>query len=319
MGVKHLMKVLQELYAESFCERSVETLAGMRLAVDASLVFYQIQTAIKGKIDGIRNKENKDVTHLVGMLNKLAFFQRHGVRPVFVFDGPPPEEKRRVLNQRSASRNKAQEELKEEAVAADRQGALRQRAVRMDAGVTSDIIRLLELLDIPYIMAEGEADAVCVALQERGAVDMVLSDDSDVFLYGAKRVVRKLGSKNQTYQLVDLPSSVQTETLVAAGVALGCDYSPGIKGIGMKRTIEAIRQGTLLNLVLSTGHKNEYEMLVGIFRPTKPLEYKVQRPPRHENERTQAEEVKAFLEDTMSLETTKIQRILATFFPPVWS
>lgn len=37
---------------------------------------------------------NFENIHLIGMLRRIMFLLEHNIKPVFVFDGPPPELKR---------------------------------------------------------------------------------------------------------------------------------------------------------------------------------------------------------------------------------
>jgi len=71
-------------------------------------------------------------------------------------------------------------------------------------------------------------------------VDCVITQDSDVFLYGAKTVYRnftiKAGSGTvQVYKLADIEEklSLNREKLVAMSLMCGCDYDQaGVQGIG---------------------------------------------------------------------------------------
>jgi len=57
---------------------------------------------------------------------------------------------------------------------------------------------LLQMFGIPYLIAPQEAEAQCAWLNEAGLVDGVVTDDSDVFLFGGQRVYRHI-FENQKY------------------------------------------------------------------------------------------------------------------------
>eukprot|EP00042_Codosiga_hollandica_P052167 m.657694 g.657694 ORF g.657694 m.657694 type:complete len:855 (-) comp58437_c0_seq7:2330-4894(-) len=71
-----------------------------RLAVDASLAIYQVTK-------GIRTPN----PHITGMLNRICSLLFQHIRPVFVFDGPPPPLKHRTLAERRQQRERSEARL----------------------------------------------------------------------------------------------------------------------------------------------------------------------------------------------------------------
>ena len=98
-----------------------------------------------------------------------------------------------------------------------------------------ECIRLLELFGIPYIIAPAEAEAQCAALEDLGLVDGVVTEDSDVFVFGAKTVYKNI-FEEQKYAEVYKAADAQREMkitrheFVALAMLLGGDYTEGVKG-----------------------------------------------------------------------------------------
>lgn len=86
----------------------------------------------------------------------------------------------------------------------------------------------LDLLGVPWIQAQAEAETVCCYMARKGAVDVVLSDDTDVLAYGAPVFLTKL--KGSTAVLVETQSVLDALELDELRfrdmcILLGCDYN----------------------------------------------------------------------------------------------
>lgn len=71
---------------------------GRTLAVDASNFIYQFLVAVRSS-DGtgyssmLTNDAGEVTSHLQGVFNRTVRIMEAGIRPVYVFDGKPPESK----------------------------------------------------------------------------------------------------------------------------------------------------------------------------------------------------------------------------------
>jgi DNA excision repair protein ERCC-5 len=102
-----------------------------------------------------------------------------------------------------------------------------------------DIIKLLQLFGIPYVEAPSEAEAQCAALEELGLVDGIVTEDSDVFVFGGQAVYKNI-FEDKMYAEAYLASDAKREmglgrnAMVALAMLLGSDYTDGVKGTQSK-------------------------------------------------------------------------------------
>ena len=61
-------------------------------------------------IGELRDEEGNLTGHLVGLFHRTIQFMENGIKPVWVFDGKPPDLKSFVLDGRKVNKDKAEEE-----------------------------------------------------------------------------------------------------------------------------------------------------------------------------------------------------------------
>ncbi|KAF7312402.1 hypothetical protein MIND_00253600 [Mycena indigotica] len=103
--------------------------------------------------------------------------------------------------------------------------------------MVSQIMMLLNLFGIPYITAPMEAEAQCAELVQLGLVDGVITDDSDVFLFGGLRVYKNMFNQSKTVEcflMSDLSRELglERDALIRLAYLLGSDYVEGLQGVG---------------------------------------------------------------------------------------
>ena len=106
---------------------------------------------------------------------------------------------------------------------------------------------MLRLFGIPYITAPMEAEAQCAELVSLGLVDGVITDDSDVFLFGARRVFKNMFNQSKTVECfllrdLDRELGLDRDKLVRLAYLLGSDYVEGLPGIGPVVAMELLNE-----------------------------------------------------------------------------
>ncbi|CAO0794715.1 unnamed protein product [Mucor circinelloides] len=110
-----------------------------------------------------------------------------------------------------------------------------------------DIQELLKLFGIPYLVSPMEAEAQCATLEALKLVDGTVTDDSDVFLFGASRVYKNMFNQ-QRYVECYLAQDVEREMLltrkklIQLAFLLGSDYTEGIPGVGPVAAMEILSE-----------------------------------------------------------------------------
>jgi DNA excision repair protein ERCC-5 len=127
-----------------------------------------------------------------------------------------------------------------------------QKKDRRDADEVSQIMitecqQLLRLFGIPYVTAPMEAEAQCAELVQLGLVDGIVTDDSDIFLFGGTRVYKNMFNQAkfvECYLLSDLEKeySLDRHKLIRVAHLLGSDYTEGLPSVGPVTALEILSE-----------------------------------------------------------------------------
>ena len=277
---------------------TLEDLRSRSLAVDANNMLYQFLALIRMR-DGrpFTDSHGNVTSHLLGLLMRTTrLMGDYEVRPIFVFDGKPPQLKMRTLQARRQYREKAKREW-EEAVKRHDYSSAWSKAVRMDSlnkAMQDDAKTMLTLLGIPHIQAPEEGEAQAAHIARKGEVWAANSRDYDSVLFGAPRLVRYVTISGQEFlpgsgtsrplipELIELQQLLKAigltrEQLVDLAILVGTDFNKGVRGVGPKTALKLIKKyGSLEKLPEEYGEKlpPETEEIRKIFlQPTVTDEY----------------------------------------------
>ncbi|KAM9170588.1 DNA excision repair protein ERCC-5-like isoform 1-T2 [Pangshura tecta] len=129
--------------------------------------------------------------------------------------------------------------------------AQKQQQERVAATVTGQMFlesqELLRLFGVPYIEAPMEAEAQCAVLDLTDQTSGTITDDSDIWLFGARHVYKNFFSQNkyvEYYQYVDIQNQLGLDRskLINLAYLLGSDYTEGIPSVGYVTAMEILNE-----------------------------------------------------------------------------
>jgi len=239
---------------------------GRILAIDASMCLYQFLIMIRenssGTYSNLTNENGEVTSHIIGMLTRTIRLMENGIKPVYVFDGKPPELKLRELAERRKKASDAQANLQVALESEDKEQILKatKGTVRVTKEQNEQVKTLLRLMGLPVVEAPSEAEATCAALCRDGKVYGAATEDADCLTFGTKTLVRNLmaaESQKKTILEVSLERALEQlnitmDQFIDFCILSGCDYCDTIKGVGPSTAIRLIMEHGSLEKVLET-------------------------------------------------------------------
>jgi exonuclease-1 len=172
---------------------------------------------------------------------------------VCVFDGKKLLAKKETNDKRRQGRDEALRKARESLASGDgKHYNFFVQAIRITQEMNKKIFDQCEKWGLKCVVAPYEADSELAYLARNNLVDFVMTEDSDLFIYGAKNLLIKLDDNSycklacdgKIDQVSDL-DPFQTDRLLwlrYACIMQGCDYYPkGLKGLGIKTAIKLLK------------------------------------------------------------------------------
>lgn len=259
---------------------SIQALKGKVIAFDALNVIYQFLASIRQE-DGtpLMDFKGRITAHLSGLFYRNIKLIEEGLKPIYVFDGAPPEFKQREIARRK--------EIKEQAEAKWRQaldyGELEEarKFAKATSKLTKEMVeeskQLLSFLTIPCITAPSEGEAQAAYLVNKGIAFASGSQDYDSLLFGSPRLIRNLSilgkrkvPRQERYISVEpeeillkevlSSANLTREQLIYIALLIGTDFNTGIKGVGPKTALKIVKENkTLKEIEKHVKEKYNYE------------------------------------------------------------
>ncbi|KAL8027279.1 hypothetical protein ABFX02_14G084900 [Erythranthe guttata] len=271
MGIKGLTKLLADNAPNAMKQQKFESYFGREIAIDASMSIYQFLIVVGRRGTQMLTNEAGEVTsHLQGMFTRTIRLWEAGIKPVYVFDGMPPDLKKKELAKRVSRRADATKDLNDALKNGNNEDIEKfsKRTVKATQKHYEDCKRLLRLMGVPVIEAPCEAEAQCAALCRAGKVYAVASEDMDSLAFGTPRFLRHLmDSTSKKIPVVEFEVTKVLEELnltmdqfIDLCILSGCDYCDNIKGIGGLTALKLIRQHGSIEHILESINKERYQI-----------------------------------------------------------
>lgn len=156
------------------------------------------------------------------------------------------------------------------------------RSIDVSPQMAHELIKALRQAGIPFVVAPYEADAQLAFLERVGLIDGIITEDSDLLVFGCNTVLFKLDTYGNCVEVrrdrfaevkqVDFDGWGVTEFRQMA-ILSGCDYLPSIAGMGLRVAHRLMRR---------------YESAAHVLRAVR-LEGKMKVPPAYEEHFRRAE------------------------------
>eukprot|EP01039_Chlorochromonas_danica_P005978 gene5978-6581_t len=237
MGVKKLLTHLKSITVQFYAKE----LANQVVGVDAkSWLHRAIRTSRESCLGQVTSSFQDYLLAWIKLLKSSEIMDA-----IFVFDGcdclvKEEERSRRSQLQQYYSLLAIEAEAEDDQNKAD---IYYKRAATISFDQIQYFMYLLREHNLPYLVAPYEADAQLAYLSNTGDVDIVISEDSDLLVYGCQRVLYKLGL-NGIGELIDRNDLCRNSQLSFEGwtdlqfmifcCLSGCDYVPSLPGVGIK-------------------------------------------------------------------------------------
>lgn len=245
MGVKGLLGLLKSIQKQT----SLKSYAGQTLGVDAFGWLHRGATGCAYQLAA----DKPTTFYITFVLNRVRMLLDFGITPYLVFDGDAVPSKKDTNSKRREEREAAKELglMLFRSGKKDQAQQELQKAVSITPQMTYNLIEELRRMNVQVLVAPYEADAQLVYLEKIGVIDGIISEDSDLLVFGAQRLITKLDQHGSCAEIrrTDL---VLNKTVSFAGwsdsmfrrmaILSGCDYLKNINGVGLKTAHDFVKR-----------------------------------------------------------------------------
>jgi len=210
------------------------------------------------------------------ILDFIKILHNAGLKVLVVFDGRTANllSKQATNKQREEKRSLCLREAREATIQGDEKKA--ESLYKQSVSVTPELVHSVHMalmdpigtgvgdyVPVPVMISPYESDAQLAYLSSHNLIDAVVTEDSDLIIYGVKRILFKMTPSGHCEQLVlssmsnspNQPFSNWThDQLILFACLAGCDYVHSIQGVGIKTAFKLVNECHTFDGVLSVLH-----------------------------------------------------------------
>ncbi|KAI9820853.1 MAG: Rad2 nuclease [Thelocarpon impressellum] len=194
-------------------------------------------------------------------MHRVHMLQHFGVTPFLVFDGDYLPSKAAT----EAGREKRREQSKQMGLELHRLGKTSQaynelqKAVDVTPEMARQLIEELKKAGVPYVVAPYEADAQLTYLERKGIISAILSEDSDLLVFGAKCLLTKLDQHGGCVEINRADFAACRDISLVGwsdadfrrmAILSGCDYLASINKMGLKTAYRLMRKHKSIEAII---------------------------------------------------------------------
>jgi len=271
MGIKNFHQFMKKNAPNAYRNIHISEYEGKSIAIDISGLIYKYKIIAGDK-------------WLDAFINLIFTLRKNRVHPIFVFDGKAPQAKDNEKNKRNEQKIKQfdkvfnfrqeldnyystgevtdfiRDEMKKLGppsignVMPINTNLLEKKYSYMNSQIVNwspEDIELLhqifDCLEIPHAVSQSEAETLCASLEIEGKVSAVVSNDSDVCVYGVHKFLYELNGLDGMCVEIDTKEILKSlsftqEQFIDFCIMCGCDYNENIPNVGPVNSYKLIKE-----------------------------------------------------------------------------
>lgn len=267
MGIKNLNNILKKYCNNGIYEINYKDLDGKFVGIDTSIFLYKY--TYMGDM-------------LLYFLKQIEHLLKYNITPLYLFDGKPTEDKKKLIIKRKETYVKNKEtieklntqkkellentlnfdEINEELYLIEKEIKKKTKNnIKIDFNNVIQFKQILKNLGIFYYECNGETDSYIKSFFDKKLIDYVITEDLDFLTHGCKNVLYNYNFNKKKIKLYNLnlilnDLNISYESFVDMCIMLGCDYHlKGIKNIGPIKSYQYIKKYKSLKNTLNNENK----------------------------------------------------------------